>query len=526
MQATFPGNAGTVDIFDLSYDFHLSDGDNGNVWGITNNRDATRSLSFTYDQLNRLASAQNAGTDCSQTTVNGKTKFWGNGYTYDAWGNLMAKGNLPGATSPKCNSESLDRTADAQNRLHVKVGADYQYDAAGNMTYDAAGQYYAYDQENRITGAGGLTYTYDADGNRVEKSTGGSSPTGMLYWYMSLGVVAESDLQGNLQSEYIFFDGERVARRDNPSTNGPVSYYLSDYLKTTDIVTDARGNIKNESDFYPWGGELQFVATGSNHYKFTGKERDSETGLDYFGARYYSNGLGRFITPDWSAVPVPVPVPYAHFDDPQTLNIYSYVRNNSASLYDPDGHCWKWAQGLCNLGQRISNGVSGYGFHTDQQVEQTHHDTALLLHQQGVEVEKLSHKQITKYGFAVAALKSRPSAAQARAIWEKATGKTVPWDAKYNRFYDMAHKTAIGDGGLPRDANKLFPQQHDEHVEFHKENGDFARWGSRANQNQAGQAAAAAAEEETLGEQFLKQQIANPPPTKEEMEPPPMEQEY
>src|SRR5262249_47438322 len=103
------------------------------------------------------------------------------------------------------------------------------------------------------------------------------------------------------------------------------------------VITDSAGNIKAESDYYPWGGELQFVNNDSNHYKFTGKERDSETGLDYFGARYYSNGLGRFITPDWSAVPVPVP--YADLSDPQSLNQYSYVRNIPTVKVDPDGHC-------------------------------------------------------------------------------------------------------------------------------------------------------------------------------------------
>jgi RHS repeat-associated protein len=151
---------------------------------------------------------------------------------------------------------------------------------------------------------------------------------------MTPGIVAESDLAGNLQSEYVFFDVERVARKDFPSN--AVFHYFSDHLKTTDIVTDAQGNIKNESDFYPWGGELPFVANDSNHYKFTGKERDAETQLDYFGARYYSNGLGRFITPDWAAKATAVP--YAHFGNPQSLTLYSYVQNNPTTMGDPDGH--------------------------------------------------------------------------------------------------------------------------------------------------------------------------------------------
>jgi RHS repeat-associated protein len=69
---------------------------------------------------------------------------------------------------------------------------------------------------------------------------------------------------------------------------------------------------------------------------FTGKERDAESGLDYFGARYYGSTLGRFMTPDTGEIAEPLP--YADLDDPQTLNLYGYVRNNPLSLVDPDGH--------------------------------------------------------------------------------------------------------------------------------------------------------------------------------------------
>ncbi len=69
----------------------------------------------------------------------------------------------------------------------------------------------------------------------------------------------------------------------------------------------------------------------------TGKERDSESGLDYFGARYYLSALGRFTTADWSAKPEAVP--YAKFDNPETLNLYAYVGNSPLSLTDADGHC-------------------------------------------------------------------------------------------------------------------------------------------------------------------------------------------
>jgi RHS repeat-associated protein len=139
---------------------------------------------------------------------------------------------------------------------------------------------------------------------------------------MSPGIVAESDLAGTLKSEYVFFGGQRVARRDLVTPTG-VFYYFSDRLKTASAITDSAGVIKDESYYYPWGGELQFVDADSNHYKFTGKERDGESGLDYSGARYYSNRLGRFITPDWAAKAAAVP--YAEFSDPQSLNLYTYA---------------------------------------------------------------------------------------------------------------------------------------------------------------------------------------------------------
>ena len=69
---------------------------------------------------------------------------------------------------------------------------------------------------------------------------------------------------------------------------------------------------------------------------FTGKERDTESGNDYFGARYYASSMGRFLSPDWSAKAEPVP--YVKLDDPQSLNLYSYVRNNPLVRIDADGH--------------------------------------------------------------------------------------------------------------------------------------------------------------------------------------------
>ncbi len=224
------------------------------------------------------------------------------------------------------------------------------YDAAGNVV-DPRQPCQAippsfpnkYDGENRLTWTGsngsGAFYDYDADGRRVGKlsvAPPGGNGSATLYWYGQGGeVLQETDLNGNLQNEYVFFGGKRIARYN--ATNG-YSFYFSDHLGSADVVTDASGNIKEESDFYPFGGERVVTDTGiGNNYKFTGKERDPETGCDYFGARYYCNPIGRFITPDWAAKPTTVP--YANFGNPQSLNLYSYVQNNPTTFGDPDGHC-------------------------------------------------------------------------------------------------------------------------------------------------------------------------------------------
>jgi len=132
----------------------------------------------------------------------------------------------------------------------------------------------------------------------------------------------------------LFFGGKRIARID-PGATTP-KYYVSDNLGSTALVTDYLGNTLAESEYYPYGVEQQVLTGDTNDYKFTGKERDSESGNDYFGARYYASTLGRFLSPDWDAKPTAVP--YASFGDPQTLNLYSYVENAPLNRVDAIGH--------------------------------------------------------------------------------------------------------------------------------------------------------------------------------------------
>jgi RHS repeat-associated protein len=95
--------------------------------------------------------------------------------------------------------------------------------------------------------------------------------------------------------------------------------------------------------------------------RYTGKERDSESGNDYFGARYYASTMGRFLSPDWSAKAEPVP--YAKLDNPQSLNLYAYVLNNPLSRADLDGHDWAkaWEKLKASVSQMKATVTIGLG---------------------------------------------------------------------------------------------------------------------------------------------------------------------
>jgi RHS repeat-associated protein len=301
---------GASALFDKQYTYNApntSQMNNGNIYTVTNVKDGTRTQTFAYDVLNRLTSA-------------GDQTHWGNTYAYDPWGNLLQKN--PGSPA----GENLVKTADANNHL-----SGLTYDAAGNEINDGLGGSFVYDAENRITTAGGVTYTYDADSRRVKKSSGTN------YWYGPIGAaLAETDSGGNW-TNYIFFAGQRLAR----NVSGDIKYYITDHLHSTAMFVDKAGTtaaILDDNDFYPWGGVVPGVGkTNSNNtVKFTGQYRDTESNLDYFGARYYANVTGRFMSADWAGAPTSVP--YAEFGDPQSLNLYSYVRNSPVVRVDADGH--------------------------------------------------------------------------------------------------------------------------------------------------------------------------------------------
>ena len=218
---------------------------------------------------------------------------------------------------------------------------------------------------------GPYCYLYDSNGFRVAKKSGASScSTGTvtkIYWRSITGAtLAETDSTGSTTNssynEYIFFSGRRIASRNG---TGSIFYYFADQVGNTRTITTGNGpgqtpgQLCYDADFTPYGQEmqhterLQTVACPPN-YKFTGYERDSETGLDYAFARYYSPLLGRFLSAD------PLGGVIGRL---QSHNAYSYTLNNPLNATDPSGQftCPPGYSSVCN---QIAHNYSGFGLNS------------------------------------------------------------------------------------------------------------------------------------------------------------------
>jgi len=334
-QAT--SSAGTA--LNLSMGYNLPGGNNGSVASITNNVDNGRTETITYDPLNRVLTAQSSassGADCWGQNFGTDTKAGD-----DSLANLTAINSGPPPAQP-CPLGYLSATANTNNHF---TGTGYNYDAAGNTTQDGSGYTYTFDPENRITQASGMSggpycYVYDGNGLRVAKKSNATPNCSQgtitkLYWRSISGdTLAETDSSGSTTNssynEYVFFSGRRISSRNG---TGSVYYYFADVLGSTRTITDAQGRICYDADFSPYGQEmshterLQSTACPPN-YKFTGYERDTETGLDYAFARYYSSRLGRFLSADPLGGGV---------SNPQSMNRYAYVVNRPTVGTDPTG---------------------------------------------------------------------------------------------------------------------------------------------------------------------------------------------
>jgi RHS repeat-associated protein len=276
---------------------------------------------FVYDGVNRLTSAQ-------------ETSSWSRTYGYDQFGNRWVPSSV--GLSNGSFMPTTPQHFDTQNRLQIQSPV---YDVSGNQK-QIGGLTMTWDAEGRMVssvGGGTTAYVYDGDGRRVMKQ-GSSGTTTYVY-----------DATGDLVGEY----GSTAAAPCAPC------YLTVDQLGSTRAITSGDGSVVERHDYLPFGEDLYqgiglrtatlkyLQATDSDYLtnRFTGQQRDVElagsgmpSGLDYFGARYFSAAQGRFTSPDPLMHPSQSPKgTLAFLSNPQHWNKYAYVINNPLIRVDPDG---------------------------------------------------------------------------------------------------------------------------------------------------------------------------------------------
>jgi RHS repeat-associated protein len=306
------------------YGYTLTYAPNGNVTSA--NDTVNGNWNYSYDALNRLVCANLAANGTCPTT--GTPTY---SYTYDRFGNRLHQ------TGPITFNATF---TGSNNRID-----GYCYDSAGNLLDEAPCptgsnpvHAFKYDAENRLVAASllGTNYIYDADGRRVEKATGTTLED---YIYDKDGNILSNWITNSPSyAEYNANGWHFMTAYVNAAHTAETEYFQhSDWLGTERMRSDINGNIYETCTSLPFGDGLNCTGTADvSPMHFTGKERDPESGLDNFGARYYGSSIGRFMTADLPDAPVALP--FTDYTTPQTTNQYSYLEGNPLLGVDPDGH--------------------------------------------------------------------------------------------------------------------------------------------------------------------------------------------
>jgi RHS repeat-associated protein len=297
---------GFLDVFTSGsvYSLDLNYHPDGNI--ATANDSVNGNWSYSYDDFNRLSAASKTGASYT--------------WAYDRYGNRWQQ------NGPVSKSIAFTTT---NNR--AASGGSTLYDASGNVRQEGTAQY-TFDAENRMIAAPGASYVYDADGKRVRKTVGGNNSD---FLYDLAGHSIMELYNGNWSRTEIYAGGRRVATYSGGTTN----FNHADWLGTTRVSTSPAGAVTQSCTNLPFGDGQTCTGTNSSPNHFTDKERDLESGLDYFGARFYNSTQGRFGSSD------PINGSGKLFN-PQSLNRYSYTFNNPLRYIDPDGAETKFAPGL------------------------------------------------------------------------------------------------------------------------------------------------------------------------------------
>ncbi|KAG4442598.1 hypothetical protein IFR05_001928 [Cadophora sp. M221] len=306
---------------------------------------------YVYDMAGNMMKMKHDSSNAVQTT---QSSSWTRAFVYrepspfepGKFGNRLTSSSVGNATA----KYSYDGAGCCTYMPHLTGGTSM----ADNMHWDMFGQF----RQADLGGGGTAYFCYNETGRRVRK-------------------VVEKDV--NLMEERIYLDGLEIFRRhrsgqvvleretlhlmddisrvalvetrtiDTSSSDpGPgqiFRYQLSDFLGSATIELDANGKILTYEEYSPYGSTTYQAADPGlelpKRYRFSGKERDEETGLAYFGARYYAPWLARWASTDPKGTA-------------GGLNTYEYASSNPVKFVDPDGKEPKWMQGVRN----VANGLA------------------------------------------------------------------------------------------------------------------------------------------------------------------------
>jgi RHS repeat-associated protein len=307
---------------------------------------------FTYDPIYRLLSAtgreadrppelpdwldQPRGTDAT------RTRGYTERYQYDVAGNMLQ-------LQHQTQNDSFNRDFSLEainNRLKTvskgETDFTYTYDVNGNLIQENKSRYFEWNHSDQLrsfrTQAGTSEpsvyahYLYDAAGERVKKLVRKQGGEIEVTVYIDGLFEYHRRVQGSSTHEnnslHVMDDQSRIALvrvgKAFPDDQTPaVKFHLGDHLGSSNVVVDDAGELINREEYTPCG-ETSFGSFAKKRYRFTGKERDEESGLNYHGARYYLPYLARWTSCDPAGIV-------------DGTNLYAYVRNNPIRLVDPTG---------------------------------------------------------------------------------------------------------------------------------------------------------------------------------------------
>ena len=229
----------------------------------------------------------------------------------------------------------------------IPVGSLVWLNAAGAAVVSVRGVYTAPADGGAIAATGLFAYTglerislARALAAGVDKAWGFGALVQAWQVYLPGDLAFLSDLPefaGPGTPVYLAIDGQAAVPL--PEAAARIQFYHPDHLDSASVLTDLEGNVVEETAYWPFG-EMRNQwrpSTGEpvspNPYLFSQKERDTETNLQYFEARYLAASLGRFNRVD----PAIEAVPDSAYENPQLLHAYAFAGNNPVRLSDPDG---------------------------------------------------------------------------------------------------------------------------------------------------------------------------------------------